>query len=315
LIVAFTKNILSFYHENGCMAAVGDVPVDRYDACLSKPSTPQSVNSPTGAASTEAFLDAQANQSARPVNPQGNVPVDRYDACLATPATPQSVNSSTEAFLDAQANQSAKSANPQGNALSASLSGCQTLQELKQALMRFEGCILQKTAQHTVFADGNPQSGVMLVGEAPGAEEDAQGIPFVGQSGQLLDAIMASIGLDRTRMYISNIIPWRPPGNRPPTTQEIALCLPFIQKHIALVKPKVLLLIGGVAAKALLHTSEGIMKLRGQWLDYTTVDGDEMKAMATFHPAYLLRSPNQKMLVWRDMLMVKAYLESQKVLP
>lgn len=259
--MAFTKNLISFYHENGCIEAVGDLPVNRYEA---KTPTPLP---------TRALLNAPASQPAR-----------------SAPIT--------------------HSTNPQGDAISR----CHTLEELKEALMRFEGCALKKTAQHTVFGDGNPQSGVMLVGEAPGAEEDAQGIPFVGQSGQLLDNIMASIGLDRTRMYISNIIPWRPPGNRPPTTQEIALCLPFIQKHIALVKPKVLLLIGGVAAKALLNTSEGIMRLRGQWLDYTTVDGDAIKVMATFHPAYLLRSPNQKALVWRDMLMVKAYLESQKVL-
>jgi DNA polymerase len=150
----------------------------------------------------------------------------------------------------------------------------------------------------------------MLVGEAPGADEDAQGLPFVGQSGQLLNNIIASIGLDRTNAYISNIIPWRPPGNRPPTTQEISMCLPFIQKHIAIVKPRVLVFVGGVSAKSLLNSTEGIMKLRGQWFDYKTLHGDTVKALATFHPAYLLRSPGQKALVWHDMLMIQEYLNN-----
>ncbi|WP_242508808.1 uracil-DNA glycosylase [Candidatus Finniella inopinata] len=187
---------------------------------------------------------------------------------------------------------------------------CQTLQQLKHAMLDFEGCDLKQSAMNLVFSDGNPKAPIMLVGEAPGADEDRQGLPFVGQSGQLLDKVLKSVGLDRTNTYISNIIPWRPPGNRPPTTQEIALCQPFIQKHIELVQPKILVFLGGVAAKTLLNSNDGIMRLRGIWRDYATHDGLAIKALATFHPAYLLRSPGQKALVWQDFLKVEEMLKS-----
>ncbi len=188
-------------------------------------------------------------------------------------------------------------------------SQCKTLEELRQAMASFTGCALKETAMNMVFADGNPKADVMLVGEAPGADEDRLGKPFVGQSGQLLDKALATVKLDRTRVYISNIIPWRPPGNRPPTTAEIAACQPFIEKHIELISPKVLILLGGVAAKTLLATTEGIVKLRGKWHSYRpTPTSSEIKTMATFHPAYLLRSPGQKAFVWRDLLAVERAL-------
>ncbi len=187
---------------------------------------------------------------------------------------------------------------------------CQTLDELKQALLQFEGCSLKDTAMNLVFADGYPQAKVMLVGEAPGADEDRQGRPFVGQSGQLLDKILKAIGLDRTAVYISNIIPWRPPGNRPPTTQEIAVCQPFIHRHIQLIEPKILILLGGVAAKTLLQRTDGIMRLRGQWHSYSLHDKVTAKVMATFHPAYLMRSPGQKSLVWHDFVMIEKVLKT-----
>jgi uracil-DNA glycosylase len=188
---------------------------------------------------------------------------------------------------------------------------CQTLDDLKATMEKFDGCMLKKTAMNTVFADGNPQASIMVVGEAPGADEDIQGKPFVGLSGQLLDRILATIGLNRGNAYISNIVPWRPPGNRQPTTQEIALCQPFIERHIELVKPKLLILVGGVSAKTLLNTSEGIMKLRGRWHAYHTPGlKAPIKALATFHPAYLLRSPGQKAQVWRDMLLIEDEIKS-----
>lgn len=184
-----------------------------------------------------------------------------------------------------------------------------TLEELKQALESFEGCALKKTAMHTVFADGNPQAEVMLVGEAPGADEDRQGLPFVGLSGQLLDQMFAAIDYNRTKLYISNIIPWRPPGNRQPTTEETTLCLPFIERHIALIKPKVLVMVGGVAAKTLLNSKEGITRLRGRWIDYQNPYLEKpILAYAIFHPAYLLRSPGQKRYVWMDLLKLKVKL-------
>lgn len=187
---------------------------------------------------------------------------------------------------------------------------CQSLEELRQALMNFKGCALKETAMNLVFADGNPKASVMLIGEAPGADEDRQGLAFVGQSGQLLDKVLASVGLDRTKVYISNIIPWRPPGNRPPTTAEVAACQPFIERHIELVSPKILVLLGGVAAKTLLATNEGIVKLRGKWQSYQpTPTSPVIKTIATFHPAYLLRSPGQKAMVWRDFLAIEKELK------
>jgi len=181
-----------------------------------------------------------------------------------------------------------------------------TLDELKAALAKFEGCALKATATNLVFADGNPAAKVMLVGEAPGADEDRQGKPFVGVSGQLLDRMLAAIGLDRTSVYITNVIPWRPPANRTPSAAELAACLPFVQRHIALAKPQILVLVGGISAKALLDTSEGIMRLRGRWRTYRTPDMDaEIPVLPTYHPAYLLRQPSQKRDSWRDLLSIK----------
>src|SRR5690606_41650696 len=161
-----------------------------------------------------------------------------------------------------------------------------------------------------VFADGNPQANVMFVGEAPGRDEDLEGKPFVGRSGQLLDRMLSAIGLDRSSAYISNVIPWRPPGNRAPTPQETEICRPFIERHIELVKPKVLVHLGGASAKTLLNTTEGILRLRGNWRIYSGAAGLEIPAMPTLHPAYLLRTPAHKRLAWRDFLEVKMKLRA-----
>ena len=181
----------------------------------------------------------------------------------------------------------------------------QTLKDLKAAMLAFEGCALKHTATNLVFGDGNPEARVMLIGEAPGAEEDAQGLPFVGQSGQLLDKALRAIGLTRQTFYITNIIPWRPPGNRQPTPAETEACLPFVRRHIDLVSPDFLILVGGTATKALLGGRDGIMRLRGAWKDYTSEGGKQMKVIAIFHPAYLLRSPNQKREMWGDLIKIK----------
>ncbi len=188
---------------------------------------------------------------------------------------------------------------------------CKTLADLKAAMLAFTGCALKETALNTVFSDGSPKAEVMLVGEAPGADEDAQGLPFVGQSGQLLNKIFSSIGLTRDNLYIANIVPWRPPGNRTPTNEEVAACQPFIEQHIQLIKPKLLVFLGGVAAKTLLKTNEGITKLRGQFHEYKTCGGDTIPSFATYHPAYLMRSPGQKAQVWYDVLKIKLMLAKQ----
>lgn len=189
------------------------------------------------------------------------------------------------------------------------VAGIASLEGLREALGRFEGCSLKHTAMNLVFADGNPGARLMLVGEAPGEDEDRLGKPFVGASGRLLDRMLAGIGLDRTGVYISNILPWRPPGNRSPTQAEIALCLPFIEKHIALVNPQALVLLGGTAAKSLLNRAEGITRLRGQWFSLKPTGTSQiLPVMATYHPAYLLRSPIHKREAWRDLLEVKRRL-------
>jgi uracil-DNA glycosylase family 4 len=187
--------------------------------------------------------------------------------------------------------------------------GCRTLAELRAAIDAFEGCALKAVATQMVFADGNPEAAVMIVGEAPGAEEDRQGRPFVGQSGQLLDRMLAAIGLDRSSVYITNIVNWRPPGNRLPSAGEIAVSMPFIERHIALKRPRLVLCAGGTAAAALLAAKEGITRIHGRWYDRVYDDmAAPVPTMPTYHPAFLLRQASMKRDVWRDLLTFKAKL-------
>ena len=194
----------------------------------------------------------------------------------------------------------------------AAAGACRNLDELSEALRAFEGCALKQTATNLVFGDGNPAARLMLIGEAPGAEEDRQGLPFVGVSGQLLDRMLAAVGLDRRAVYITNMVFWRPPGNRKPTPHEYEICLPFLQRAIDLVAPQLLVLVGGTAAGALLGRSEGITKIRGTWFSYRGSVGAaerEIPAIAIYHPAFLLRQPALKREAWRDLLEIKGRLD------
>jgi uracil-DNA glycosylase family 4 len=186
-----------------------------------------------------------------------------------------------------------------------------SLEVLRRLLENFDGCALKSTATRLVFADGNPQARIMFVGEAPGREEDIEGLPFVGRSGKLLDRMIAAIGLDRSTAYIANVIPWRPPGNRTPTPQETQICLPFIQRQIELVNPDVLVTLGNPSTQTLLSTREGIMRTRGKWFEYDT-GTRVIRALATFHPAYLLRSPSYKRLAWQDLRSIAKALAQTK---
>jgi uracil-DNA glycosylase family 4 len=192
---------------------------------------------------------------------------------------------------------------------------CSTLAEIEQALMRFDACPLKKTATNLCFADGNPEAQVMLIGEAPGRDEDIQGKPFVGRSGQLLDRMLAAIGLSRhgrtpeESVYISNVIFWRPPGNRTPPDQETLMCLPFVRRAIEIKRPRFLVCLGATPTQRLIGKSEGILKLRGRWFDFSS-GGDTIPLLATLHPAYLLRQPAQKRLAWRDFLSLKQKLKT-----
>ncbi len=187
----------------------------------------------------------------------------------------------------------------------------QTRAELRAALEAFEGCGLSATATSLVFDDGNAESGLMLIGEGPGAEEDRAGRPFVGASGQLLDRMLASVGLDRTKLLITNLIPWRPPGNRNPTDAEVLICMPFLLRHIALVKPRYLVLLGAISTQSVLGTKGGIARQRGRWVEARIPGLDAgLPTLPMLHPAYLLRNPGAKAQAWADMLSLRRKLDS-----
>ncbi|GBF25778.1 hypothetical protein MnTg02_00812 [bacterium MnTg02] len=185
-----------------------------------------------------------------------------------------------------------------------------SLDDLRESLAKFEGCGLKATAKNMCFARGNAEAQIMLIGEAPGRDEDLQGLPFVGRAGQLLDKMLAAIGMSEDNAYITNIVYWRPPGNRTPTPQESQVCRPFLERQIELVDPKIIVFLGGAAAKQMFDTTDGIMRLRGKWRTYSTGEHD-YRAIATLHPAYLLRTPAAKRHAWRDMLAIKLALDAE----
>ena len=200
------------------------------------------------------------------------------------------------------------------------LSTVSTLQGLRAAAEAYEGCPLKAFAQCTVFADGYPQGGIVLIGEAPGAQEDAVGKPFVGRSGQLLDKMLAEIGLSRHTegqggVYITNTVFWRPPDNRTPTQTEILSCWPFLLKHLELLRPKIIVMVGGTAVKAVLQTDKGIGQFRSRWLEFEVPHVGKVPTLATFHPAYLLRNPPAKKEAWADFLMLREKAEALHLLP
>lgn len=267
------RDLLAFYAEAGVDEPLGDEPVNRFQETAR--------SSPGAGAAGQPRTEPPAR------TPTAALPPARAATATAT------VPDGQQAML---ARELAKAA--------------ATLDDLRAAMAGFEGCNLKATAKTLVFADGNPQATLMLVGEAPGRDEDMEGLPFVGRSGQLLDRMLAAIGLDRRSVYIANVIPWRPPGNRTPTPHETEICRPFIERQIELVSPKVLVNLGGPSAKTLLNTTEGILRLRGNWRVHTTASGVAIPAMPTLHPAYLLRTPAHKKLAWRDFLEVKARLKA-----
>ncbi len=212
---------------------------------------------------------------------------------------------------------SLKNSNPSAITLARSLAdSADNLEDLKKLLLDFDGCSLKKLANNTVFADGNPQSSIMLIGEAPGSTEDAQGIPFCGESGKLLDNILASINISRKQnAYITNTVFWRPPANRAPTQEEIDICRPFVEKHIALINPKLIVLVGNVAATSLLGKNAGVSKIRQEYYLYTNQYlSKPISTTAIFHPAYLLRQPLQKKTSWYDILKIQEFLNKNEII-
>jgi len=241
----------------------------------------------------------------------GEVPVDRFADVPAEPVAPRAPAISAPKAAPRPAPMPAIQAPPPPEeaimAARAAARQAGSLEELRAIMNGFEGCALRTTAKQLVFGDGAAQARLMFVGEAPGSEEDQQGIPFVGRSGQLLDKMLAAIGIARKEVYIANIVPWRPPGNRDPSTHESQICLPFIQRQIELVGPDVLVCLGKPSTATLLGVTDGIKKNRGRWFTYKSGERD-IRAMPTFHPAFLLRSPIEKRFVWRDMLAIKKAL-------
>jgi DNA polymerase len=266
------REILAFYQEAGVDAVLGETPVDRLADTQPELPTPAQV------------------RPAAPVTPANRAlfPSDVTRAGNRAPAPPAAPEAAVMAAREA-----ARTA--------------ASLDDLRTILDRFEGCSLRATATQLAFARGNPQARVMFVGEAPGYEEDKSGMPFVGRSGQLLDRMLAAIGLDESSAYIANIVPWRPPGNRTPTPQESAICLPFTLRQIELADPDVLVCLGGPSAQTLLNIRDGITKARGRWYPFQA-GSREIRALATFHPAFLLRSPLQKRLAWRDFQAIRKAL-------
>lgn len=282
---------LKWYLDHGVDEALSDSSIDH---------TAQKALSPAGrglGASAEALAKADEGEE------NGQVLNTAYPSSSPLPMGERATVLAGTSELRAEAIRLAAAAN--------------TREELRDAIAVFEGLAIKKTATNLVFSDGNPNAPIMLVGEAPGADEDRIGKPFVGVSGQLLDRILKLVDLDRAQedparaIYISNILNWRPPGNRTPSPQEVERSLPFIERHIMLVKPKILILCGGVSAKALLASGDGISKLRKSWRIYKTLtdglgEGVSIPCLATYHPAYLLRTPSQKRAVWQDMLTIDA---------
>ncbi len=248
----------------------------------------------------------------------GSEPVDRFAESKVVPAEPAPAPALAPARPPASsrpASRPSRQAQTEAEASARGLAaGASDLAALRAVMEGFDLCPLKKTAANTVFGVGNPAAEVMLIGEAPGADEDRQGQPFVGVSGQLLDRMLASIGLDRNSVYITNMLAWRPPGNRKPTLEETTMCLPFIRRHIELVGPKILVFVGGTSATTLLERRDGITRLRGRWYAYPpnnegADDASAIAAIPIFHPAYLLRNPGLKRQAWIDLLAIKARLQ------
>jgi DNA polymerase len=274
--------------EAGAAEAIGEAPVDRFA---------ESAANPTAAAPPAS--------AARPAS----------SAPQTTPATPSPSPASTPSLAPAPPRPTQATARaPSSIALAGTAhelaAAANTVEELHQALERFDGCALKATATNLVFCDGNPQARVLMIGEAPGAEEDRQGKPFVGPAGKLLDRMLESIGLDRGSVLISNTIYWRPPGNRNPAPEEVAACLPFVERLVEIVDPAVLVLVGGIASKSLLASKDGIMKMHGRWFTFETPRMSRpVPTMPIYHPAFLLRSPGQKRATWRDLLEIRRRLD------
>jgi DNA polymerase len=299
-------SLLRWYIDMGVDCPVAETPVDRFVLSATKSATPPpaKLEAPKPLASFEAHQPPAPPEAPKlqPERAPDEAPPPRRALQRKLSPPPQVVNPAQQAAaLSHEA--AAKGAREQA-------ASAQTLDELRARLAAFEGCALKNAATNLVFSDGVENARIMIVGEGPGAEEDRTGKPFVGKAGQLLDKMLAAIGLDRKKnVYIANVVPWRPPGNRTPTPQELALCLPFVRRQIELVAPDFLVLLGASAAQTLLEEKDGITRLRGHWRE-VELDGRKIRALPMLHPAYLLRAPLKKAQAWRDLRSLKHALDA-----
>lgn len=267
---------LKWQIEAGADEAVAEEPLDRYRAKEPERPRPAAQNAPRAAAAPRAAPERRPPELWRPE--PGEPAPDAEEAMRGARELAQAAK---------------------------------TLEELNEAIRDFEGCPLKATAMNTVIADGNPDSKLMLIGEAPGANEDRQGLPFVGDAGRLLDEMLAGAGYDRTKVYITNVLFWRPPGNRTPSSVELGTCLPFVERHIELAAPDYLMFLGATPTRTLLGEQRGITRIRGQWFAYQHAGlSHPIPAQAALHPAYLLRQPAQKRYAWADFLNFVETVES-----
>ena len=268
---------LDWYRAVGVDLAVGEEPVDRFAALAAAPRRSAPVQAAAGTAPAPLIVAPQLQRQTD--SPPAVSPV--ITSLTADPAETRALAAAAP-----------------------------TLDALRATMDAYEGCTLKKRATQLVFSDGNPEASIMLVGEGPGEQEDLTGKPFVGRAGQLLDRMLGAIGLDRTKVYIANMVPWRPPGNRDPSPEELALCTPFLVRQVELVAPKFLLTLGNVPTKSLFQTSNGITRMRGQWKELE-IGSHRVRSLATLHPAYLLRTPASKALAWKDMLSLRFALDNK----
>ena len=268
---------LDWYRAVGVDLAVGEEPIDRFAASAAAPRRSSPIPPPAGGNAAPRIVASALQRG-------GETP----------PPAPAIITSLT---ADPAETRALAAAAP-------------TLDALRAAMDAYEGCTLKRRATQLCFADGNPEAEIMLVGEGPGEQEDQVGKPFVGRAGQLLDRMLAAIGLDRTKVYIANMVPWRPPGNRDPSPEELALCAPFLIRQVELVAPKFLVTLGNVPTKSLFQTGNGITRMRGQWKELE-IGSHRVRSLATLHPAYLLRTPASKALAWRDMLSLRQAIEAE----
>lgn len=288
--------LLTWYRGAGVDAVVADVATDwlaRGDVPLQRVQAPSHAATQSGA-QTAVVPGGEARPGERQPMPGARPTVPPAD--VAGKAQRQFVPTSPDAAV-ADAQQAAGQAT--------------TLAALQAALSGFDGCGLKATAKNLCFYRGAEQARVMVIGEAPGRDEDRSGMPFVGRAGQLLDKMLAAIALDEAEVHITNVVYWRPPGNRTPTPHEVLVCRPFLERQIELVAPDIVLTVGGPAAKAILDTTQGIMRTRGKWGQFEIAGGSSVTVMPTLHPAYLLRTPAAKRLAWRDLLAVRARLDGE----